>query len=62
MTKSTMYKHSDGWGLNARILRLHLDDYEAGLARDAKAGTNHTEYLERIVRDEISQDDSLVWC
>lgn len=62
MTKSTMFKHSDGWGLNARMLRLHNDWYEEGLANKAECTRESTLYIERVVKAEISQDDSLVWC
>ena len=47
-----MFKHSTGWDLNARILRLFLEDH---------FGDQYV-YLFRIVREEIAQDRQLVWC
>lgn len=57
-----MFKHFDGWGLNARILRLHNDHYESGLANKSDETRNATLRLEQIVKLEISQDRGLVWC
>lgn len=52
-----MFKHSNGWELNARILRLVTDYPEA--CATVPAGPD---YLPRVVREEIAQDRGLVWC
>lgn len=57
-----MFKHSDGWGLNARILRLFNDHHEAGMVNKAQSTREATARLAEIVREEIAQDRSLVWC
>ena len=56
-----MFKHSDGWHLNARILRLETDYAEECRTRALASGQN-PDYLPRIVREEIAQDRELVWC
>lgn len=57
-----MFKHSNGWELNTRILRLFNDHHEAGLANKAQSTRDATLRLEEIVKSEISQDRHLVWC
>ena len=47
-----MFKHSTGWDLNARILRLVTD--HAAHVCDI--------HLFWIVREEIAQDRALIWC
>lgn len=59
---TTMFKHSNGWELNARILRLHNDHYESGLANRAESTRIATLQIEKIVKTEIAQDPDLVWC
>lgn len=57
-----MFKHTTGWDLNARILRLFNDHHEAGLQNKAETTRDATRRLENIVRTEIAQDHDLVWC
>lgn len=57
-----MFKHSDGWHLNARMLRLHNDHYETGMANKAESMRDATRYIENVVKSEIAQDRDLVWC
>jgi len=52
-----MFKHIDGWHLNAQILKLCTRDEER-----SRRDTVNFEYLNRIVREEIAQDRGLVWC
>lgn len=57
-----MFKHSDGWTLNARILRLYNDHHESGMASKSQHTRESTIRLKEIVETEIAQDDALVWC
>lgn len=57
-----MFKHECGWQLNARMLRLHNDYYEAGMANKSENTRNATVYIENYVKSEIAQDSKLVWC
>lgn len=60
--RDAMFKHSDGWMLNARMLRLYNDHHEAGLVNKAETTRDATRHIERVVREEIAQDRGLVWC
>ena len=57
-----MYKHQIGWELNARMLRLHNDHFETGMANKSEHTRNSTLYVENIVKTSIAQDRTLVWC
>lgn len=57
-----MFKHIDGWHLNARMLRLHNDHYEFGIANKSEQTRDAARYIENIVKEEIAQDRGLVWC
>jgi len=57
-----MFKHQCGWQLNARMLRLHNDHYEAGLTNKSENTRNATLYIENYVKTEIATDQTLVWC
>lgn len=57
-----MFKHTDGWGLNARMLRLSNDHYEAGMANKSDHTREATAHIENVVRKEIASDRDLVWC
>lgn len=52
-----MYRHSTGWDINARILRLRTD-FENHPSNNAETSA----YLDRVVKEEIAQDSALVWC
>jgi len=57
-----MFKHTTGWDLNARMLRLHNDHYETGRVNKSQETREAALHIENVVKTEIAQDRDLVWC
>lgn len=55
-----MFKHSTGWDLNARMLRL-FNDYAEHCKLRAIQSNQDPDWLPNVVR-EIASDRTLVWC